>query len=308
MTDTIEPWPSLELTRWQDTCDTLRLWLQIVGKVRLVQTPWMNHSWHVPLYTTSRGLTTSTIPYGTTIFQIDLDFIGHQLVITTNSGQARTLLLQPRSVADFYASIMAALGELGLPLKINEMPSEIPDALPFSQDTRHASYDPEYAQRFWRVLLQSEQIFRQFRASFVGKVSPVHFFWGGMDLAVTRFSGRPAPEHPGGVPNLPDWVAREAYSHEVSSVGFWPGGEPHAFPLFYSYTYPEPDGFPELAELPEGAFYSRELGEFVLPYDSVRASAAPEETLLKFLHRTYGAAADLGRWDRIALERAVEFP
>ena len=304
MINMVQTWPGLELAKWQDTCDTLNLWLQVVGKVRLVQTPWINHSWHVPLYLTPRGLTTSTIPHGTDVFQIDFDFIDHHVLIMTASGQRRILLLRPQSVADFYASLMKSLAELGVPTKISEMPCELPDAIPFSQDTRHASYDPEYAQRFWRVLLQSEQVFRQFRADFVGKVSPIHFFWGAMDLAVTRFSGRLAPEHPGGVPNLPDWVAREAYSHEVSSAGFWPGGGPHPFPLFYSYTYPEPDGFAEITDLPEGTFYSSELGEFVLPYDAMRASSAPGETLLRFLHRTYEAAADLGGWDRTALEKA----
>ena len=297
-----KPWPSLELDRWQDTCETLKLWTQIVGKVRLVQMPWTNHSWHVPLYVTARGLSTSVIPHGTQIFQLEFDFIAHKLVLETANGDRRTLPLKPQTVAEFYESVMTTLTELGLPVDINEIPNEIADATPFSEDNNHAAYDAAYAQRFWHVLLQADRVFRSFRASFIGKVSPVHFFWGGFDLAVTRFSGRPAPQHPGGVPNLPDWVVREAYSHEVSSAGFWPGGGPHPFPLFYSYAYPEPPGFADAVNLPDGAFYSRDLGEFVLPYETVRTSVSPDQTLLAFLQGTYQAAAELGNWNRRALE------
>ena len=301
-----EPWPSLPLERWQDTCTTLHLWTQIVGKIRLALTPWVNHSWHVPLYVTVRGLTTSPIPHGSRTFAIDFDFIDHQLLLRASDGNGRVLPLRAQSVADFHAELFATLEELGFAVTIHGRPNEVAEAIPFAEDRRHASYDPEYAQRFWRVLVQAERVLQRFRAPFLGKCSPVHFFWGSFDLAVTRFSGRPAPPHPGGVPNLPDWVAREAYSHEVSSAGFWPGGGPHPYPLFYSYAYPEPDGFAAAAVRPAGAFYSNELREFVLPYEAVRQAAAPEETLLLFLQDSYEAAANLGGWDRRALERGIE--
>ncbi len=297
-----EAWPDLPYGAWRETCSTLQLWTQIVGKIRLAQTPWVNHSWHVPLYVTVRGLSTSPIPHGHRCFDIAFDFIDHVLLITTDDGGRRELPLQPRTVAAFHAAVMSALDDLGLPVRINDMPNEIVDAVPFTQDRRHAAYDAEFAQRFWRVLLQASRVFAQFRTSFVGKCSPVHFFWGSFDLAVTRFSGRRAPPHPGGVPNLPDAVAREAYSHEVSSAGFWPGGGAIGHAAFYSYAYPEPQGFSRVAVRPAAARYSADLGEFLLPYDAVRSAADPDAALLAFLDDTYAAAADAGNWDRAGLD------
>ena len=297
-----DAWPSLPLEAWQDTYTTLHMWTQIIGKIRLGQTPWINHSWHVPLYLTARGLTTGTMPYGNRIVQIDFDFVGHQLTIATSDGQAQTIPLEPRSVADFYAAVMAALAELDIAIAINTLPNEIADPIPFDQDETHAAYDADYANRFWRVLLQSERVFRDFRSHFCGKVSPVHFFWGSFDLAVTRFSGRTAPEHPGGVPNLPDDVAKEDYSHEVSSAGFWPGAG-LGYPAFYSYAYPTPDKFKEAPVRPEAAFFSDAMGEFILPYDAVREAADPDQTLLAFLASTYAAAANLAHWDQVALRQ-----
>jgi len=296
-------WPSLAVEAWRDTCATLHLWLQIVGKIRLVQTPWINHSWHVTLYVTSTGLTTSPISHGDRTFQIDFDFIRHRLIIQSNDGRSVSVALEPQTVAAFYARVMKELDALGLHVKIHGKPSEIAEAIPFAQDTVHRAYDPEYANRFWRILLQAHRVFTAFRARFIGKCSPVHVFWGGPDLAVTRFSGRTAPLHPGGIPNLPDWVTREAYSHEVSSAGFWPGGWGVAYPAFYSYAYPAPEGYASAAVKPAEAFYSTELREFILPYDVVRQSTSPDETLLMFLQTTYDAAANLGKWDRRALER-----
>ena len=299
----IEPWPSLPLAAWQDTYATLQRWTQIVGKIRLVQTPWMNHSWHVTLYVTARGLTTSPIPYGTRTFEIDFDFLDHALRVATSDGALRTLPLRPQSVADFHAALFATLDELGLRVRIHELPNELPDATALDRDRVHASYDPEYANRFWRILVQSDRVFKVFRARFIGKCSPVHFFWGSFDLAVTRFSGRRAPRHPGGVPHLPDSVAVEAYSHEVSSAGFWPGSGPVDHPAYYSYAYPTPPGFAESPVRTADAFFHRELGEFVLPYDAVRTSATPDATLLDFLQSTYEAATTCARWDRAELER-----
>jgi len=296
-------WPSLPLDQWQSTYETLHLWSQIVGKIRLSQAPWVNHSWHVPLYVTARGLTTSTIPHGTRAFEIDFDFVGHRLLIRVSDGTERELALRPQSVADFHKQLLAELDTLGLGVVIHGKPCEVEVAIPFAEDHQHASYDPEYANRFWRVLVQADRVFQQFRARFIGKNSPVHYFWGSCDLAVTRFSGRPAPRHPGGIANLPDWIAREAYSHEVSSAGFWPGGGPHPFPLFYSYAYPEPEGYNAMKVQPEAAFYSSELREFILPYDAVREAASPDRMLLDFLQSTYEAAANLGQWERPALER-----
>jgi hypothetical protein len=298
-----EQWPPLALAGWQDTYATLHRWTQVVGKVRLARTPWVNHSWHVPLYVTARGLTTSLIPHDARSFQIDFDFIDHDLAVRTTDGRARALALRPRSVADFYRELMTVLGDLGVRVDIHRRPNELEDATPFDRDEAHASYDPDAANRCWRVLVQADRVFTAFRARFLGKCSPVHFFWGSFDLAVTRFSGRPAPPHPGGVPHLPAWVAREAYSHEVSSAGFWPGGGAVPYPVFYSYAYPEPDGFREAAVGPSGASYSSDLREFLLPYDAVRTAASPDGVLLEFLESTYRAAADLGRWDRSALER-----
>jgi len=279
-----------------------------VGKIRLVQTPWLNHSWHVTLYVTPRGLTTSPIPYGDCTFELQFDFLRHVLVVSTDDGNAREVSLHPRTVADFHAAVMHALSELGIEVRIHEMPNEIPDAVPFPEDHFHGAYDPVFANRHWRVLVQVEQVFKAFRSSFIGKASPVHFFWGSFDLAVTRFSGRRAPLHPGGVPNLPDEVAREAYSHEVSSAGFWPGMSPIDYPAFYSYAYPEPPGFASVAVRPAQAFYSEDLHEFVLPYEAVRTVADPDQTLLDFLTSTYEAAATHANWDRAALECAMGVP
>jgi len=298
-----EPWPSLPLDDWSPTYATLHLWTQIVGKIRLAQSPWINHSWHTTLYVTARGLTTSPIPYGTRTFQIDFDFIRHEVTILPSNGGIGIVALQPQSVATFYRRLTEQMDHLKLDVKINNKPNEVPDAVPFDQDESHSAYDREYANRFWRILVQSDRVFKRFRGRFIGKCSPVHFFWGAPDLAVTRFSGRRAPEHPGGIPNLPDRVTREAYSHEVSSCGFWPGGGPIPYPAFYSYAYPEPAGFSQARVKPDLAFYSPELREFILPYDMVRQAESPDVTLLEFLQSTYEAAADLGKWDRKSLER-----
>ena len=298
-----ERWPSLPLEAWSETYATLQLWLQIVGKIRLTPSPWVNHSWHVALYLTARGLTTSPIPYGTRTFQIDFDFIDHRLIVQTSDGGTGALALEPQSVAAFYARLMEELGKLGLPVKIHRQPNELPDPIRFDQDETHRSYDREYAHRFWQILVQADRVFKEFRARFLGKCSPVHLFWGAGDLAVTRFSGRKAPQHPGGIPNLPDWVTQEAYSQEVSSCGFWAGGGAVPYPAFYSYAYPQPAGFPEAAVRPEAAFYSPDFGEFILPYDVVRQSDSPDDTLLEFLQSTYEAAANLAHWDRASLER-----
>jgi hypothetical protein len=298
-----DQWPSLPFQEWKDTYATLHMWTQIVGKIRLVQSPWINHSWHTTLYVTSRGLTTSPVPHGCRTFQIDFDFIDHRLLIRTSDGAVSTVRLEPRSVADLYSELFDKLANLGLSVAIRTMPNEVATAIPFDKDEEHATYDADHANRFWRALLQVDRVFKQFRARFIGKCSPVHFFWGSFDLAVTRFSGRRAPEHPGGVPNLPDWVAREAYSHEVSSCGFWPGSDQLPQPVFYSYAYPEPEGFRAAAARPSGASYSSEFKEYVFPYEEVRKSASPDETLLEFLQMSYEAAADSAAWDRSALER-----
>jgi hypothetical protein len=301
-----ERWPELPYAAWKDTRDTLHLWTQVVGKVRLALTPWLNHSWHVALYVTASGLTTSPIPHAGRSFQIDFDFIDHVLWIRTSDGHFRQLMLRPMMVAEFYADLFVALVELGIDIRIRTMPCEIPDCIPFDQDSTHAAYDRDYANRFWRVLLAAHEVFARFRTGFLGKASPVHFFWGSFDLAVTRFSGRPAPKHPGGVPHLPDAVAQEAYSHEVSSAGFWPGGGgPVDYAAFYSYAYPAPDGFSEAKVKPVQTFFSKELGEFLLPYDSMRKEPDPDAALMEFLVSTYAAAADLAKWDRQALDCAM---
>jgi hypothetical protein len=301
-------WPELPYPAWRDTCETLHLWTQMVGKIRLSRTPWLNHSWHVTLYVTARGLTTSPIPDGARSFQIDFDFIGHVLRIATSDGGQEDVPLVPQSVAAFYAAVMAALVRLGIDVTIDDMPNELPDPIRFGEDQVHAAYDADAAHRFWQVLRQVDRVFKKFRTGFLGKSSPVHFFWGSFDLAVTRFSGRAAPPHPGGVPHLPDNVAREAYSHEVSSAGFWPGGGGIDYPAFYSYAYPAPEGFRSRPVRPEAAFFSAALGEFILPYDAVRTAADPEATLLEFLQSTYEAAADSANWDRAALECALGQP
>ena len=300
-------WPELAFSTWSDTAATLQLWSQIIGKVRLTLTPWVNHGWQVPLYVTARGLGTSPIPIGYDIFEIEFDFISHRLAVRTSYGKEGALPLKPQTVADFYRATMDLLKNMGVIVKINEMPNELPNAIRFSRDQTHAAYDPAAAYRFWRALIQVDRVFKLFRSAFLGKASPVHFFWGSFDLATTRFSGRPAPIHPGGVPGLPDAVTREAYSHEVSSAGFWPGNEGFPQAAFYSYAYPEPPRFRAYA-VPPGAYFDASLGEFILPYDAVRMAADPDALLLDFLSATYGAAADAGAWNRAALECAMGVP
>jgi hypothetical protein len=301
-------WPELPIAGWRETYDTLHLWTQVVGKVRYARSPWLNHSWHVALYVTARGLTTSPIPDGMRSFQIDFDFIDHVLRISSSDGAQRQFALSGQSVASFYESVMVALAELGIPIEIDQMPNELPDPIRFSQDTRHASYDPDAVQRFFRILVNADRVFKQFRTGFLGKASPVHFFWGSFDLTVTRFSGRGAPRHPGGVPNLPDAVACEAYSHEESSAGFWPGSGAIDYPAFYSYAYPEPPGYRTAKVRPDAAFFSEALGEFILPYDAGRTADDPDKALLEFLQSSYETAANAGRWDRDALECAPGQP
>ncbi|MGB2714494.1 MAG: DUF5996 family protein [Vicinamibacterales bacterium] len=300
---TREGWPTLELQEWIATRDTLHLWLQIIGKIRLKQTPWVNHGWHTALYVTSRGLTTSTIPHGNREFQIDLDLIDHRLMIECSDGRIGGFALAPQTVAAFYTHLMDELVRLTLPVRIFAQPNELPEVIPFAEDHVHRSYDSDAVTRFWKMLVQVDRVMKEFRARFIGKCSPVHLFWGAMDMAVSRFSGRPAPLHPGGIPNLPDRVTREAYSHEVSSCGFWSGTAPIAYPAFYAYVYPEPPGFAQANVGSAGAFYSPDFREFILPYDRVRESSSPDEMLLQFFQTTYEAAADLGKWDRTALER-----
>jgi hypothetical protein len=294
-------WPSLDYAAWRETCATLQLWTQIAGKIRLALGPWINHSWGVTLYVTSRGLTTSLIPYGTRAFEIEFDFIRHQLGISTTEGDERAIRLQPQSVASFYREVMSKLRELAIEVKIGMRPNEMLEAIPFDRDEKHAAYDPEYANRFWRVLLQADRVFKEFRSRFCGKCSPVHFFWGSFDLAVTRFSGRPAPPHPGGIPHLPDAITREAYSQEVSSLGFWPGNDQIPTALFYSYAYPSPDGFAQAKVKPAAASFHPQLSEFVLPYDDVRGAESPDDAVLEFAQTTYDAASTLAKWDRAAL-------
>jgi uncharacterized protein DUF5996 len=297
-------WPDLPLAAWSDTCETLHRWTQIVGKVRLALTPLVNHWWNVTLYLTSRGLTTSSIPYGGRSFDIVFDFIDHRLRIETNDGHVETLPLRPMSVRDFYFEIMSRLHRLGIDVRIWTMPVEIENAVPFQQDQTHAQYDPAYARRFWLALLQADRVMNAFRTRFIGKASPVHFFWGSFDLAVTRFSGRGAPPLTGRTPHLAPWVMQEAYSHEVSSCGFWPGNGGYARAAFYVYAYPEPPGYGDARLRTAEAFYDRALGQFILPYDAVRVSRDPDALLLGFLQETYETAADMAHWDRKALERA----
>jgi len=291
-------WPALPLKQWEDTYATLHMWTQIVGKVRLALTPLINHWWNVPFYVNARGLTTSLIPYGSRPFELRFDFLDHQLVLEVSEGRRTTLPLSPISVADFYDEVRRMLRSNGIEVKIWRMPVEVPDPIPFDEDHVHASYDPTAAQRFWRILLGVQCVFEEFRSRFVGKCSPIHFFWGSFDLAVTRFSGRPAPERPGA-----DRITREAYSHEVSSVGFWPGSAQITAPAFYSYTVPAPAGLKDWPVRPAAARYDSQLGEFILMYEDVRSSTSPAETLLEFCQSTYEAGATLGKWDRNALER-----
>ncbi|MBM6593377.1 DUF5996 family protein [Microvirga pudoricolor] len=307
MHDAAPHWPELSYPAWRDTAATLQLWTQIVGKIRLSLTPWLNHGWQVPLYVTARGLGTSPIPVGHEILELEFDFIAHQLLVRTSRGDEWALPLEAQSVAAFYRRVMECLDGLGIRAAINEMPNEVPDPIPFSQDDTHKTYDAAAAHRFWRALVQVDRVFKLFRSSFLGKASPVHFFWGSFDLAVTRFSGKPAPAHPGGVPGLPDGVTREAYSHEVSSAGFWPGSDAYPHPAFYSYAYPEPPGFRDRPVSP-GAHFDKTLGEFLLPYETVRHAASPDALLLDFLNTTYVAAADAGGWDRAALECSLGIP
>jgi len=300
-------WPELAYSGWRDTVATLQLWTQIVGKIRLSLTPWVNHSWQVPLYVTARGLGTSAIPIGSEILEIEFDFIAQQLLVRTSAGDEQSFALEPQTVAAFYSRVVDLLRSVGVTVAINELPSELPNPIRFSQDELHKAYDRSAAHRFWRALVQIDRVFKLFRSGFLGKVSPVHFFWGSFDLAVTRFSGRSAPPHPGGVPGLPDAVTREAYSHEVSSAGFWPGNDTFPQAAFYSYAYPQPAGFAERS-VTAGTEYNRTLGEFILPYDTVRNAADPEHTLLDFLSSTYAAAADSAKWDREGLECSMGAP
>jgi hypothetical protein len=301
MSNSSEDWPPLPFAAWKDTCATLHMWTQIIGKIRLALAPWTNHSWHVTLYVTARGLTTSPIPYGHRVFEIRFDFIDHTLRILTADGKLEPIALEPRSVADFYRIVMATMKDLGLRVNINTTPNEVADAVPFEKDEAHRAYDPAAANQFWRVLVQTDRVFKEFRSRFCGKCSPVHFFWGSFDLAVTRFSGRSAPPHPGGIPHLPDAVTREAYSQEVSSLGFWPGNEAMPEPIFYSYAYPEPPGFSAAKIQPAAAVYNPQLKEFVLPYEAVRTASNPDDLLLQFAQNAYDAASSLGKWDRGAL-------
>ncbi|GAB2586347.1 hypothetical protein Aab01nite_51690 [Paractinoplanes abujensis] len=289
-------WPRLRVADWTDTRDTLHMWTQIVGKVRMAYAPPVNHWWHVTLYPTARGLSTSAVPYEEGTFDIEFDLVEHRLRIRTSDGRAAAVPLAPVSVAAFHAETMKALATLGLEPSIHAVPNEVESAIPFAEDETHCSYDGEAAQLFWRQLLQAQRVFERFRSEFVGKASPVHFFWGAMDLAYTRFSGRQAPTHPGGAPNCPPWVMQEGYSHELASFGFWPGGGDEG--AFYAYAYPEPAGYAERT----AAYYDPDLRECVLPYETVAGSADPDETLLTFLRSTYLAAADLADWDRPQLE------
>lgn len=301
---TSDLWPDLPYDAWKDTLKTLHMWFQIVGKARLIKSRWVNHAWHSALYVTSRGLGTSIIHDLDVSFSIDFDFIEHSLLIQTSDGELTALPLMEESVASFHDRFFRALEDLGISVSIYEKPNEVLDPIPFPRDRIHHSYNPEFANRYWRVLLQADRLMKRFRSDFVGKVSPVHFFWGSNDLAVTRFSGRRAPEHPGGVPNLPDRVTKEAYSHEVSSCGFWPGNDDMPFPSFYSYAYPAPQGFDAAQVRPAEAYFHPKLREFVLPYEAVRTSSNPDQMVLSFFQSVYEAAANLGRWDRKGLEES----
>jgi hypothetical protein len=291
--------PALPFDSWKDTLATLHMWTQVVGKLRLKLCPLVNHFWNVTFYLTARGMTTEAMPYESGTVEVRFDFIDHKLLIETDQGRTAEIALKPQSVAEFYTKFMAAIANLGVTTKIWTMPCEVPNPTPFEQDQSHASYDPEAINKFWHITVWVDQVFQEFRAEFIGKVSPVHFFWGSFDLAVTRFSGRPAPERPGADP-----ITREAYSHEVSSAGFWPGGGDIKGPAFYSYAAPEPPGFAEQKVRPQAAYYHPQMKEFLLMYDDVRSAASPKAALMEFLESTYDAAANLGKWDRKALERS----
>lgn len=299
-----EVWPDIPFGPWKDSCATLHLWTQIVGKYRLARTPWMNHSWHATLYATTRGLTTSMIPADSRGVQFEFDFVDHKLVGSASDGASNAFALEPMTVAEFHRRFLALTDDLGVRIPFHGTPNEVSDPIPFATDTMHASYDADAVNRFWRALVQVDRVLKDFRTGFLGKVSPVHLFWGSFDMAVTRFSGRAAPVHPGGIPGLPDPITREAYSHEVSSAGFWPGGGPVDTPAFYAYAYPAPQGFSAQRVAPEAAFFHDQAGEFILPYDAVRTASDPDRTLLDFLETTYDAAARLGNWDRGSLECA----
>jgi hypothetical protein len=298
-----ETWPRLDFADWSDTCATLHLWTQVVGKIRLKLAPMVNHWWQATFYVTARGLTTSAMPYRNVYVQIDFDFVDHQLVMRVSDGREERFALTPMAVADFYAEVIRRLRALGIEIHIWTMPSEIPDAIPFDQDPQHAAYDADAAQKFWRQLVQADRLLHQFRSAFLGKCSPVHFFWGSFDMAETRFSGRRAPPMERGAPNVGAWVMREAYSHEVSSCGFWPGNGGFGRAAFYSYAYPEPDGFSAATVRPDAAYYDDTLKQFILPYEAVRTAANPDQAVLDFLQTTYEACADRAAWDRQALER-----
>jgi len=304
MTTTAAGWPELPSEEWTDTLETFHLWTQIVGKIRMVQTPWLNHSWSVPLYVSASGLTTSLVPYEQEGFELAFDLHAGELILTTTLGERRAVELRPRTVADFFGAVMEAMGSVGMPVEIHPVPSEIAEAIPFDEDTTHSAFNGEHSRALWGALLQANRVMTRFRAGFRGKASPVHFFWGSFDLAVTRFSGRTAPPHGGGIPNFPLDVAQEAYSHEVTSVGFWPGNREAPTPIFYSYAYPTPDGFANAAVSPAEAFWLADLGEFAITYDSIAGAAEPDGALLEFFESTHGAAADLAGWDREALECA----
>ncbi|NOP99567.1 DUF5996 family protein [Mycolicibacterium fortuitum] len=299
-TPTDNPWPALRVADWEPTRDTLHMWTQIVGKIRLAHSPLVNHWWQVTFYVSPRGLTTSSIPYRNRLFDMEFDFVDHVLAIRTSDGGSGSVALASKSVAEFYDETFTALRQLGIDTRISATPNEVDPAIPFARDHQHASYDAEAANLFWRQLIQAHRVINDFRSHYIGKVSPVHFFWGSFDMACTRFSGRPAPEHPGGAPNCADWVMVEGYSHELSSCGFWPGGGEEG--AFYAYAYPEPDGFADYPVSPDAAFYSKDFRQFLLPYEAVRTSPEPDRDLMNFLQSTYAAAADLAGWDRAALE------
>ncbi|HVE49686.1 MAG TPA: DUF5996 family protein [Casimicrobiaceae bacterium] len=299
-------WPELPFDAWKDTYATLHLWTQVVGKIRLARMPWLNHTWQVTLYPSAHGLTTGRMPYAQRAFELELDFVAHRLRVRVSDGADRSIALKPMSVAQFYESVTSTLAALEMPVSIYAKPNEVENPIAFNEDDEHRSYDAEYANRCWRIMCSTAEVFGEFRSAFYGKASPVHFFWGAFDLAVTRFSGRVAPLHPAGVPNLPDRVVRDAYSHEVSSAGFWPGGATTPYALFYSYAYPEPNGFANRRVEPSATRYDTTLKEFVLPYDDMRNSDDPEVGLMAFLRSTYEAAADLSGWDRAALEVPAE--
>jgi hypothetical protein len=291
------PWPKINFEKLSDTLATVHLWTQIVGKIRLKMMPWMNHSWHVSLYVSPRGLTTGSMPFALGLFQIEFDFIAHELVITSSTGHTESIKLTAGSVADFHRKVFQKLKQMGIEVHIHEKPNELEEAIPFPDDDQHRPYDAAEMNNLWQVFIKVDRVFTTFRAGFAGKNSPVHLFWGAFDLAVTRFSGRPAPKHPGGAPNMPDEIMQEAYSHEVSSCGFWPGNAQSPVPIFYSYCYPAPLAFADQQVEPASAFYSQEMGEFILPYEAVQQSENPEATLMQFLRSTYRTAALTGNWD-----------